>query len=82
MDQDTLQRKLDDTANLVKLLLRERNEAIAQTRTYERGISELGSIVSRGGSKADKMLKGGPDPEASRSLEDLKRLFPLAFTLD
>jgi hypothetical protein len=81
MGQDTLQRKLDDTANLVKRLLREKSEAIAQTRTYECGISELGSIISRGGSKPDRMPKGGPDPSIEKP-EELKRRFPAAFTLD
>ena len=91
MAQDTLLRKLDEAVHRAELLVREKDEAVAKIRSLERETKHLRSLISLAESKADEMLKGvsatdaSSSPvtsKASRGLEELKRLFPLAFTSD
>ena len=91
MAQESLLRKLDEAAGRIRLLEREKNEAMGKTQSLEREASELRSLISLAESKADEMLKGvctadasscSVTPKASKGLEELKRLFPRAFTSD
>ena len=91
MAQDTILRKLDEAAHRAEILVRERDEAVAKMRSLERETKHLRGLVSLAESKADEMLKGvstpqassGPvTPKATKGLEELKRLFPRAFTAD
>jgi hypothetical protein len=91
MTEATLVRKLDEAAHRAKLLVREKDEAIAKMRSLEREVNHLRSLVSLAESTVDEMLKNvsiadasnGPGtPKGSRGPDELRRLFPLAFTSD
>lgn len=91
MVQDALLRKLDEAAHRAEALVREKDEAIARIRSLEREASHLRSLISLAESKADEMLKclsgidapgNPPAPNVSRGPEQLKQLFPRAFTSD
>ena len=91
MAQQSLLQKLEEAASKARLLEREKSEAVAKIQALEREAGELRNLIFLAESKADEMLKGvsatdaSSSPvtsKASRGLEELKRLFPLAFTSD
>ncbi len=67
MALESLLQKLQDAADRIKALEREKNEAMVKIQSLEREASELRSLISLAESKADEMLKGGPVPDLSRA---------------
>ncbi len=66
MAQESLLRKLDDVTSRIRLLEREKNEAMGKIQSLEREASELRSLISLAESKADEMLKGVPGFDMSK----------------
>lgn len=88
MAQDTLLPRLDEAVRRAKLLVCEKDEAVAKMRSLEREARHLRSLVSLAESKVDEILKdasaalGTDAPETSKRPEELERRFPRAFTSD
>jgi chromosome segregation ATPase len=66
MALESLLGKLEDAAARIKVLERERNEAMGKIQSLEREAKELRSIISLAESKADEMLKGASIPDAPK----------------
>ena len=85
MALEALLGKMQEAADRIRILEREKSEAAARIQVLEREATELRSIISLAESKADEMLKGVPEssrpaaapgraagpPSASRGLEEL-----------
>jgi uncharacterized protein YcsI (UPF0317 family) len=66
MALESLLGKLEDAAGRIRVLEREKNEAMVRIQALEREANELRSIISLAESKADEMLRGSNVPDASR----------------
>ncbi len=64
MDQNPLLDMLSELDSKMRLLQRERNEAVARARTLEREVSEMVYLVAQVRSRVEKMLKSGTEEEA------------------
>lgn len=87
MIQRPLLEVIEEVGNKIRLLERERNEAVARAKALDRVVSELIRLVNVAGAELEEILKTGANddisqPQAvdlsaeSRSLEQLGQLFP------
>ena len=67
MALESLLGKLEDAATRIKVLEREKNEAMGRIQSLEREANELRSLISLAESKADEMLRGATVADASRA---------------
>ena len=66
MAEEAILKKLDEALSKARSLNREHSDTVAKLEALEREAGELRSLISLAESKADDMLNGGSDPDASR----------------
>jgi hypothetical protein len=64
--QKSLLQMLEDIAIKVRLLERERNEAVAAARALEREVGDLAALITLADEKVDEILKIGANDEISQ----------------
>jgi len=82
MAQKSLLQMLEEVASKVRLLEREKMEAVAKIQVLEREVDALGALISLAGAKVDEILKAGSKDEISQppavnppvASKDLERL--------
>ncbi len=58
--EGSLLKKLDDAVNHLRMLEREKSEAVARAAALEQEIKELRGLIAMAESKAEEILKGVP----------------------
>ena len=66
MAQKSLLQMLEEVASKVRLLEREKREAVARIQALECEVSELISLITLAGAKLDEILKVGANDEISQ----------------
>jgi hypothetical protein len=65
--------KLDAALNHLRMVEREKNEAVGRATTLEQEIKELRGLISVAESKAEEILKGMPMGAGARSAESFSQ---------
>jgi putative FmdB family regulatory protein len=64
--QKLLLQQLEEVANKVRSLEREKSEAVARIRALEREVGELVNLITLAGEKVDELLKVGANDDVSQ----------------
>jgi chromosome segregation ATPase len=62
----SLERDKGEAATRMEALEREKNEAVAKTRALEREVGEMAALITQAGEKVDEILKIGANDEISK----------------
>ena len=66
MTQKSLLQMLEEVASKLRLLEREKRDAVTRIQALEREVGELSSLITLAGAKVDEILKVGVNDEMSR----------------
>jgi hypothetical protein len=64
--EKSLLQMIEEVASKVRLLEREKSEAVTRIQTLEREVGELSNLITLAGTKVDEILKVGVNEEMSR----------------